>query len=158
MCAYGTRIGHAHLKVRNLQRAVDFYTRFLGLRLVEQIEERYAFLSNGYAHHEIALQQLGPGAAPADPAAIGLYHVAFEAPDRRSLALAFSALRDSGVDVSAVDHGISWALYFADPDGNGLELYVDTRGEEQRGALWRGYTAALTSHEVLAELHANDEQ
>jgi len=152
MCAYGTRIGHAHLKVRDLQRSIDFYARFLGLQLVEQLEGRYAFLGNGDAHHAIALQQLGPGAAPADPAAIGLYHVAFEVPDRRALALAFSALRESGVDVSAVDHGISWALYFADPDGNGLELYVDTRTAEQHGALWRGYTAALTSHEVLAEL------
>lgn len=152
MCAYGTRIGHAHLKVRDLQRSVEFYTRFLGLKLVEQLDGKYAFLSGGQAHHEIALQQLGPGAAPSDPSAIGLYHVAFEAPDRRSLALAFSALRQSGVDVSAVDHGISWALYFADPDGNGLELYVDIRRPDQLGALWRGYAAALTSHEVLAEL------
>ncbi len=119
---YKTKLGHAHLKVRDLDRAIDFYTRFLGLRLVERVGNAYAFLTGGDVHHEIALQNVGTN-APEPPAhGTGLYHVAFEVPDRTSFARTYQALVDAGVPVATVDHLISWAMYFDDPDGNGLEI------------------------------------
>lgn len=147
---YKPKIGHAHLKVRDLERAIDFYTRFLHLQVTERVGDHYAFLTGGDLHHEIALQNVGP-AAPLPPRhGTGLYHVAFEVPDRRSLALAYKALTEAGVRVAPVDHFISWAVYFDDPDGNGLEIYWDTRGEPGGRKLWRGQNAPL-SHEALME-------
>src|SRR4051794_31683435 len=95
----GIKIGHAHLKVRNLDRAVDFYTRLLGMRVTEQVGGHFAFLTAGDMHHEIALQAVGPNAALPDPRGVGLYHVAFEVPDKRSLAEAYFRLTGAGLDV-----------------------------------------------------------
>ena len=137
---YATKLGHAHIKVRDLDRAVAFYREFLGLVVTERVRDSYALLAspgNG-AHHEIALQDVGPS-APAPPSrATGLYHVAFEVEDARSLAEADEALARAGVPVVAVDHGIGRALYFSDPDGNGIEAYLDTRGEPGGQRLWPG--------------------
>ncbi len=150
--SYTTRIGHAHLKVRDLDRAIAFYIRFLAMHETERIGDHYAFLTGGAFHHEIALQNVGPN-APQPPAhATGLYHVAFEVPDRRSFALAYRALTDGGVPVATVDHYISWAMYFDDPDGNGLEIYWDTRGEPGGRPLWRGENAPLSPATILAAL------
>jgi catechol 2,3-dioxygenase len=150
--SYTTQIGHAHLKVRDLDRAVAFYTRFLGLREVERVADTYAFLTGGAYHHEIALQRVGP-AAPQPPAnGTGLYHVAFEVPDRRAFAAAYRALTEADVRVATVDHHISWAMYFDDPDGNGLEIYWDTRGEPNGRQLWRGENAPLDVATILAAL------
>lgn len=149
---YSTKIGHAHLKVRNLQRSIDFYTRFLALHVTEQVEDAYVFLTSGAFHHEIALQNVGPN-APHPPAhGTGLYHVAFEVPDERSFAAAYRALTEAGVAVATVDHYISWAMYFDDPDGNGLEIYWDTRGEAGGHQLWRGDNAPLLEETILAAL------
>jgi len=79
-------LGHVHLKVRDLERAIGFYSRVLGLRVTERVDAHFAFLSGGDAHHEVALQELGPEAAGPDPHGVGLYHVAFEVPDAASLA------------------------------------------------------------------------
>lgn len=138
------RLGHAHLKVRDLERSVAFYTRTFGLRVTEIVDGQLAFLSGTDVHHEIALQQLGASAPASLPRSVGLYHVAFEAPDKAAFARAFAVLVAAGVPVSPVDHLISWALYFDDPDGNGLELYVDTRGEPDGRALWHGENRPLT--------------
>src|SRR5690349_11407037 len=81
--AYKTKIGHAHLKVRDLQRSIDFYTRFLGLNVTEVVGNHYAFLTAGTYHHEIALQNVGSGAPQPPSRGTGLYHVAFEVPDKR---------------------------------------------------------------------------
>ncbi len=149
---YSTKIGHAHLKVRDLQRSIDFYTRFLGLHVTEQVEDAYAFLTGGTFHHEIALQNVGAN-APHPPAhGTGLYHVAFEVPDKRSFAAAYRALTDAGITVATVDHYISWAMYFDDPDGNGLEIYWDTRSESGGRQLWRGENAPLPEETILAAL------
>lgn len=149
---YSTKIGHAHLKVRNLQRSIDFYTCFLALHVTEQVEDAYVFLTGGAFHHEIALQNVGPN-APHPPAhGSGLYHVAFEVPDKRSFAAAYRALTEAGVAVATVDHYISWAMYFDDPDGNGLEIYWDTRGEAGGRQLWRGDNAPLLEETILAAL------
>lgn len=149
---YSTKIGHAHLKVRDLQRSVDFYTRFLGLHVTEQVDNAYVFLTGGAFHHEVALQNVGSN-APHPPAhGTGLYHVAFEVPDKRSFAAAYRTLTAASISVATVDHYISWAMYFDDPDGNGLEIYWDTRNEPGGRQLWRGENAPLLEETILAAL------
>jgi len=149
---YPTKIAHAHLKVRDLDRAIEFYTRCFNLKLIERVGDQYAFLSGGDVHHEIALQNVGPHAPQPYPHGTGLYHIAFEVPDRRSLALAYQSLVEAGVSVAPVDHLISWALYFNDPDGNGLEIYWDTRDEPNGAKLWRGRNVPLPEEKILAAL------
>lgn len=149
---YTTKIGHAHLKVRSLDRAIDFYTRYLGLHLTERVGDNYAFLTTGTYHHEIALQQVGPN-APQPPAhATGLYHVAFEVPDKHAFASAYKTLTESGISVASVDHFISWAMYFDDPDGNGLEIYWNTRNEPGGRQLWHGENAPLEPATILENM------
>lgn len=150
MSVYQTKLGHAHLKVRDLQRSIDFYGRFFDLKVVEQVGEHYAFLSGGAVHHEIALQQVGPGAPAPPPHGVGLYHVAFEVPDRRAFAVAYRSLTGAGLPVATVDHRISWAMYFDDPDGNGLEIYWDTRQEPGGRRLWHGENLPLPPQTILA--------
>ena len=130
-------LGHVHLKVRDLPRAVAFYTQIFGLTVEEQVGHQYAFLTDGLVHHIVALQSVGPGAPLAPPQAVGLYHTAFEVPDKQALARVYHALQKQGIEIIAVDHGISWAIYFDDPDGNGLEIYADTRAIATRTE-WEG--------------------
>ena len=148
---YQTRIGHAHLKVRDLDDAIAFYTRFFSLKLVERVGDRYAFLSGGDLHHELALQHIGPVALQPQAEGIGLYHIAFEVADRRSLALAYQALIEAGIPVTAVDRLISWAIYFDDPDGNGLEIYWDRRAEPGGTPFWGGHNQPLHEDRLLGE-------
>lgn len=136
---HAAKIGHAHLKGRDLNRAIAFYTQFLGLVVTERLGERYAFLSTGELHHDLALQALGPTAAEVLPHGIGLYLVAFEVADKAALRAAYERLTAAAIPVSAVDDLISWALYFADPDGNGLEIYCDTRHSPNGHATWQGH-------------------
>lgn len=136
--AYQTKIGHVHLKVRNLEQAVEFYTRVLNFDVTDSYGGQYAFLSGGDMHHELALQQVGESAPGAPGWGVGLYHAAFEVPDRASFGAAVRGLQAMGVDVAVVEHvGISWAAYFSDPDGNGLEIYWDTR-EGDTSRKWLG--------------------
>ncbi|GAC1350592.1 MAG: VOC family protein [Ktedonobacteraceae bacterium] len=151
---YKTKIGHAHLKVRDLQRSVEFYTRYLGLHETERVGDLYAFLTTGPFHHEIALQQVGPNAPQPLAHGTGLYHVAFEVPDRRSFAEAYQTLIEAGIAVATVDHFISWAMYFDDPDGNGLEIYSDSRALRDGRPLWHGENAPLDRETILAALSA----
>lgn len=149
---YTTKIGHAHLKVRNLDRSIGFYTHYLNMHVTERVGNSYVFLTSGAFHHEIALQYVGPD-APQPPAhSTGLYHVAFEVPDKRSFAAAYQALKRDGIEVAPVDHYISWAMYFDDPDGNGLEIYWDTRNEPHGRRLWHGDNAQLDDATILAAL------
>ena len=148
---YKTKLGHAHLKVRDLDRSIEFYTKLLHLQVTERADGHYAFLTGSDMHHEIALQAVGPDAPQPPEHGTGLYHVAFEVPDRRSLGLAYQALTDAGVAVSPVDHLISWALYFEDPDGNGLEIYCDTRSDPGGAQLWHGRNRRLRPEELLRE-------
>ena len=122
-----TRIGHVHLKVGDLERAIDFYTSVLGLSLMTRYGRRAAFLSAGGYHHHIGLNTWESlGGPPSPPGHAGLYHVAFLYPDRASLGQALARAVAAGVTIDgAADHGVSEAVYFRDPDGNGIEIYRD---------------------------------
>lgn len=146
--AKATELGHVHLFVRSLARSVDFYAQIIGLRETERLGQSIAFLTSSGRHHTLALQALGESAGPQAPGRVGLYHVAFELPDAAALDAALERLDGAGIAWQAVDHGISWAVYFADPDGNGLELYVDRRRHSGGRRRWGGITAPLTRRAI----------
>ncbi len=122
----GVRIGHVHLKVSNLDRALRFWRDALGFE-VQQQRPQAAFLSAGGYHHHIGLNTWdSEGGPPAPRHAAGLYHVALVYPDRKALANALKRLLQHGAQITgASHHGVSDALYLNDPDGNGVELYID---------------------------------
>lgn len=121
------RIGHVHLKVADLERAIAFYRDVLGFEVTQRYGRQAAFLSAGGYHHHIGLNtwESQGGSAP-DRGATGLYHLAILYPTRAELADALRRLRKAGIQLEgASDHGVSEALYLRDPDGNGVELYWD---------------------------------
>jgi catechol 2,3-dioxygenase len=121
------RIGHVHLKVADLDRAIGFYRDVLGLEVTQRMGSSAAFLSAGGYHHHIGLNTWhSAGGSPPPPGATGLYHIAILYPTRAELADALRRLIAAGVPLQgASDHGVSEALYLSDPDGNGVELYWD---------------------------------
>ena len=123
----GVRIGHVHLKVADLERAIGFYRDVLGFEVTQRYGSQAAFLSAGGYHHHIGLNTWESlGGSPPPPGTTGLYHVAIRYPDRRTLSDALRRLREAGIPLDgASDHGVSEALYLRDPDENGLELYWD---------------------------------
>ncbi len=137
-----TRIGHVHLKVADLERAISFYRDVMGFDLQQRYGDQAAFLSAGGYHHHIGLNtwQSRNGAPPLRTAT-GLFHVAFVYPDRAALAQTLKHVTEAGVEITgAADHGVSEAVYFNDPDGNGIEIYRDKPQAE-----WpRDNTGALT--------------
>lgn len=122
-----TRIGHVHLKVADLARALDFYCGVLGFELMQTYGSQAAFVSAGGYHHHLGLNTWeSAGGQPPPPGTTGLYHVAILYPTRAALADALRRLVAAGWPLDgASDHGVSEALYLRDPDGNGLELYRD---------------------------------
>ncbi|QIN80772.1 glyoxalase [Rubrobacter marinus] len=153
----GTRIGHVHLKVANVERALGFYRDILGFEVTQWYGEDAVFLSAGGYHHHIGLNTwMSRNASPAPARSAGLFHLAILYPERRELALALRALVDAGYPLDgASDHGVSEALYLRDPDDNGVELYWDRpEGEWPRtedGGLHM-FTRPLDVHGLLAEL------
>jgi catechol 2,3-dioxygenase len=150
-------VGHVHLKVADLERAIGFYRDVLGFELQQRVGEEAAFLSAGGYHHHVGLNTWeSRGGTPPPPGHTGLYHVAFRFPDRRSLARAVRRVLEAGIPLEgASDHGVSEAVYLRDPDGNGIELYRDRpRAEWPRPRGGRGvamYTAPLDLRALLAE-------
>ncbi|MFN2383593.1 MAG: VOC family protein [Gemmatimonadota bacterium] len=128
----GTDIGHVHLKVADLERALAFYVGVLGFDLVSRYGREAAFISAGGYHHHIGLNTWeSRGGTPPPPGHTGLYHTAIRYPTRADLAVAVQRVVDAGVPLQgASDHGVSEAVYLADPDANGLELYWDRPREE----------------------------
>lgn len=122
-----TRIGHVHLTVSNLEKALEFYRDVLGFEVTAWYGNQAVFLSAGGYHHHIGLNTWAGEGAPRPPkGTTGLYHLAILLPDRKALARLLLRLADHGVPLEgAADHGVSEALYLRDPDGNGVELYVD---------------------------------
>jgi catechol 2,3-dioxygenase len=123
----GVEIGHVHLKVADLDRALAFYCGVLGFELQQRFGEEAAFVSAGGYHHHIGLNTWhSKGAGPPPPRSTGLFHVAIRYPTRAALADALRRLNGAGVGLEgASDHGVSEALYLSDPDRNGIELYWD---------------------------------
>ena len=121
------RIGHVHLKVSDLERAIQFYRDALGFEVQQRFGTQAAFLSAGGYHHHIGLNTWeSKGGSPPPPGTTGLYHVAILYPTRPLLADALRRVLAAGVELDgAADHGVSEALYLSDPDGNGVELYYD---------------------------------
>lgn len=126
------RIGHVHLKVADLARALAFYRDVLGFRVTQRFGAQAAFLSAGGYHHHIGLNTWeSAGGSPPAPGTTGLYHVAILYPTRAELADAVRRVLSAGLPLEgAADHGVSEAVYLRDPDGNGVELYRDRPPEE----------------------------
>ncbi|MEX2211933.1 MAG: VOC family protein [Gaiellaceae bacterium] len=125
-------IGHVHLKVAELERSLGFWCGVLGFELQQRLGDQAAFVSAGGYHHHIGLNTWETkGGSPPPPGTTGLYHVAIRYPDRATLADALRRVLEAGILLQgASDHGVSEAIYLADPDGNGVELYRDRPREE----------------------------
>lgn len=153
-----TRIGHVHLKVSDLGRALAFYCGVLGLQLTQRYGEQAAFVSAGGYHHHIGLNTWeSRGGSPPPPGTTGLYHAAILYPTRAALADALKRLMQAGIPLDgASDHGVSEALYLRDPDGNGIELYWD-RPETEWPRTPEGHLAMFTRPlDLRALLRATD--
>jgi catechol 2,3-dioxygenase len=146
-----TDIGHVHLKVAELDRAIGFYRDVLGFELMQRMGDQAAFLSAGGYHHHIGLNTWeSRGGSPPPPGTTGLYHFAIRFPDRPSLARAVKRVVEAGIRIGASDHGVSEAIYLADPDGNGIEMYWD-RPEEQWPRTPDGKGVAMVSNPLDLE-------
>jgi catechol 2,3-dioxygenase len=128
----GTRIGHVHLKVADLDRSLKFYHDLLGFEVQQQYGSQAIFVSAGGYHHHIGLNTwYSKNAPPAPKNAAGLFHTAIVYPTRKDLAVILKRLIEAKYPLTgASDHGVSQALYLDDPDGNGVELYWDRPNEE----------------------------
>ncbi len=149
------RIGHVHLKVADLDRALTFYHDVLGFEISQRMGRQAAFLSAGKYHHHIGLNTWeSPGGSPPPPGTTGLYHLAILYPTRALLADALRRVLAAGIELEgASDHGVSEAIYLRDPDNNGVELYRD-RPQEQWPRNADGSLAMFTRALDLDELRA----
>ena len=151
-----TQVGHVHLKVADLDRAIQFYSEVLGFNLTQRFGNEAAFLSAGGYHHHVGLNTWMSRGGPAPPRnSTGLFHAAFLYPNRQALANALERLMENQYPLEgAADHGVSEALYLSDPDGNGIELYWDREASEwprsAGGELEMG-TLPLDLNELLSE-------
>jgi len=128
----GADIGHVHLKVADIDRALDFYHGVLGFDVMLRLGDQAAFISAGGYHHHIGLNtwESKGGSAP-PPGTTGLYHVAIRYPNRAALGKALRRVLDAGIPLTgASDHGVSEAIYLRDPDDNGVELYCDRPAQD----------------------------
>lgn|SRR5690349_17177133 len=123
----GTRIGHVHLKVSDLDKSLAFYQGLLGFEIMQRYGAQAVFISAGGYHHHIGLNTwYSKNAPPAPQRAAGLFHTAILYPTRKDLAIVLKRLLDAGYPLTGTaDHGVSEAIYLDDPDGNGVELYYD---------------------------------
>jgi catechol 2,3-dioxygenase len=154
----GVDIGHVHLKVADVDRALAFYCDVLGFELMQRFGRDAAFVSAGGYHHHIGLNSWeSKDGSPPPRGSTGLYHTAIRYPTRRSLADALKRLVDAGIPLTgASDHGVSEALYLDDPDGNGVELYWDRAKEDwpqpEPGQKVEMFVQRLDLDDLLAEL------
>jgi catechol 2,3-dioxygenase len=153
----GTRIGHVHLKVSDIEKALTFYRDLLGFEIMQHYGSQAVFISADNYHHHIGLNTwFSKGAGPAPKRAAGLYHTAILYPARKDLATVLKRLLDANYPLTgSADHGVSEALYMDDPDGNGVELYWDKPKEQwpydEEGNI-QIYSEHLDIPSLLAEL------
>lgn len=152
-----TRIGHIHLKVSNIERALEFYRDLLGFEVTQRMENSAVFLSAGGYHHHLGLNTWHSENAPrAAKRGVGLYHTAILYPSRKDLAEILKRLIDSEYPLlGAADHGVSEAIYLEDPDGNGVELYHDRPEEKwpmKKDGSLEMFTRRLDLQDLLAAL------
>ena len=141
-------IGHVHLKVSDLGKSEKFYRNIFGFKIAEQAGN-YIFLTFGKKHHDLALQGIGNDALKPTENTLGLYHFAIEAKNMKELAKLYFKLKEEKINFSPVDHGISKTLYFSDPDGNGIEVYVDTTKTRKK---WQGFSSIIPEEEFKKAL------
>ncbi|MCM4160779.1 glyoxalase [Antarcticibacterium flavum] len=152
-----TRIGHIHLKVSNLDRALEFYRDLLGFEVTQSYGDQAVFLSAGGYHHHIGLNTWNSKDSPPAPkTGVGLFHTAILYQERKELAEILDRLQKADYPLTgAADHGVSEAIYLDDPDGNGVELYWDRPSQEwprdPEGKI-KMYTRPLDLKSLLAEL------
>ncbi len=140
-------VGHVVVKVRDRERSAKFYREVIGLKEVARLGDRMVFFSaTGQNHHDLALLEVGPNAAPVSPDGVGLYHVALKIGDSlEELRAAKAHLEAHGITkIRLTDHRVSKSIYLNDPDGNGLELFVDADP-----SIWRDNPAAVAHVEPL---------
>ena len=157
-----TRIGHVHLKVADIERALGFYCGVLGFDEMQRMGDSAAFVSAGGYHHHIGLNTWeSAGGSPPSPGSTGLYHFAILYGSRAALAEALRRVVAAGIPLDgASDHGVSEALYLRDPDGNGVELYRDRPPEEWPRNADGGlamYSRRLDVEQLLGEAHGHTE-
>lgn len=152
-----TRIGHVHLKVADIDKALAFYVDLLGFQVTQKLGNDAAFISAGGYHHHIGLNTwYSKNLPPSEARSVGLFHTAIAYPTRKDLAVALKRLREHKYPITgAADHGVSEAIYLDDPDGNGVELYWDRPKEDwpyyEDGTL-NMYTRALDMLDLLNEI------
>lgn len=142
------KIGHVHLKVSDLKKAEGFYEAIFGLKVSERVGN-YLFLTFGKEHHDLALQEIINAEQPSGNM-VGLYHFAVEVENMKQLADIYLKLKKLKISFTPIDHGISKTIYFADPDGNGIEVYVDTRQKRKK---WRGKSTLISEKEFTRYKH-----
>jgi catechol 2,3-dioxygenase len=157
----GVRIGHVHLRVADLERALKFYCGVLGFEITQRYGTQAAFVSAGGYHHHLGLNTWeSRGGQPPSPGTTGLYHTAVLYPTRAALADALRRVLEAGIPLDgAADHGVSEALYLRDPDENGVELYWDRPQAEwprTAGGELAMFTRRLDLNGLLAELPAGE--
>jgi catechol 2,3-dioxygenase len=153
----GVDIGHVHLKVSDIDRALAFYVGVLGFEEQARIGDQAAFVSAGGYHHHIGLNTWeSKGGSPPLPGTTGLYHFAIRYPTRPALAKAVKDAMEAGIRIGGSDHGVSEAVYLSDPDGNGIELYWDRPEDEwprtPDGSKVAMYSRPLDLDDLLAEV------
>ena len=134
-------IGHVVLKVRDLDRSLEFYRDLLGFRVSSEMSNVMIFLTaTGESHHDLALLRVGDSAPSPTPTSVGLYHVAVQLADWEAVKVAHALLLERGLLKGTADHGVTKSLYTADPDGNEIELYCDAPRAEWEGRVHEAMT------------------
>ncbi|HEX2843821.1 MAG TPA: VOC family protein [Candidatus Limnocylindria bacterium] len=134
-------IGHVVLKVRDLDRSLEFYRDLLGFRVSSEMSNVMIFLTaTGESHHDLALLRVGDSAPSPTPTSVGLYHVAVQLADWEAVKVAHAVLLERGLLKGTADHGVTKSLYTADPDGNEIELYCDAPRSEWEGRVAEAMT------------------